>query len=286
MSIPLRIMPFGASLTREEVRHYAPSVFAEHAHESRSDKYVAIPTYRIYDELIAQGWVCTAAGQSRTRDIGKRGYTKHLLRFRRPEARPIGIGDMIPEIVLINSHVGSSAYILSAGLFRLACLNGLVVKSADFGDIRVRHSGEPREVIGRVIEGSAAIVDLMPRIIARQQQMAMIKLAAPERVAFAQAAIAARWPDASIAKPTPVTAPVTAEQVIRPRRHVDQAEDLWTTVNVVQENLLKGGLYGRTATGRRMHTRAVSGVDNNLTLNRALWVLAEEMAKLKGHTLA
>jgi hypothetical protein len=34
--------------------------------------------------------------------------------------------------------------------------------------------------------------------------------------------------------------------------------------------------------GRRLHTRAVSSIDRSVSLNRALWVLAEEMRKLKG----
>jgi hypothetical protein len=33
--------------------------------------------------------------------------------------------------------------------------------------------------------------------------------------------------------------------------------------------------------GRRMRTREVSSIDRGVSLNRALWVLAEEMRKLK-----
>lgn len=44
-----------------------------------------------------------------------------------------------------------------------------------------------------------------------------------------------------------------------------------------QENLLKGGLPGRTAKGKRSHTRAVKGIDGDVKLNRALWVMAEEL---------
>lgn len=43
------------------------------------------------------------------------------------------------------------------------------------------------------------------------------------------------------------------------------------------ENLLKGGLPGRTAKGKRSHTRAVNGIDGDVKLNRALWVMAEEL---------
>jgi hypothetical protein len=53
----------------------------------------------------------------------------------------------------------------------------------------------------------------------------------------------------------------------------------------VQENVIRGGIAGRTidANGnrRRSTTREVQGIDQNRALNRALWTLAERMAELK-----
>ncbi len=46
--------------------------------------------------------------------------------------------------------------------------------------------------------------------------------------------------------------------------------------------MVKGGLRERSATGRTTTTRAVSGIDQNVKLNRALWVLADEMRKMIG----
>ncbi|EAR6586422.1 DUF932 domain-containing protein, partial [Salmonella enterica] len=71
--------------------------------------------------------------------------------------------------------------------------------------------------------------------------------------------------------------PVTAAQILTPRRYEDRQDDLWTTYQRLQENLLKGGLPGRTAKGKRTHTRAVNGIDGDVRLNRALWVMAEQM---------
>ncbi|MEM7917788.1 DUF945 domain-containing protein, partial [Morganella morganii] len=42
-------------------------------------------------------------------------------------------------------------------------------------------------------------------------------------------------------------------------------------------NLIKGGLSGRTAKGKRSHTRAVTGIDGDIRLNKALWVMTEKM---------
>ena len=43
-------------------------------------------------------------------------------------------------------------------------------------------------------------------------------------------------------------------------------DSLWAVFNRVQENLVKGGLNGRTANGRNQRTRPVQGIDQNLRL--------------------
>jgi len=43
----------------------------------------------------------------------------------------------------------------------------------------------------------------------------------------------------------------------------------------------RGGQPGRSVQGRRMQTRSVGSIDRSVNLNRALWVLAEEMRKLR-----
>ena len=72
-------------------------------------------------------------------------------------------------------------------------------------------------------------------------------------------------------------APVTSSQLLSPRRVQDYDNDLWTTFNRIQENSIKGGLRGRNKQGRRATTRAVGGIDQDVKLNRALWVLAQAL---------
>ncbi len=66
-----------------------------------------------------------------------------------------------------------------------------------------------------------------------------------------------------------------------PRRFEDIGPSLWHTFQRVQENAMRGGLPGRSAQGRRFETRPVGSIDRSVSLNRALWILAEEMRKLK-----
>ena len=75
--------------------------------------------------------------------------------------------------------------------------------------------------------------------------------------------------------------PVNEDQVLGLHRREDADQSLWTTLNVIQENVIRGGLRGRDARGRKVTTRPVQGIDRNVQLNRGLWVLGEEMRKLK-----
>jgi Domain of unknown function (DUF932) len=117
--------------------------------------------------------------------------------------------------------------------------------------------------------------------------MKALDLQPDEERAFATAALALRYGDrgergdrdeGSECQPP---APITAEQLIEARRPEDLGRSLWTTFQRVQENALRGGQPGRSAQGKRLHTRPVASIDRSVSLNRALWVLAEEMRRLK-----
>ncbi len=129
-------------LSRDELRRLAPSVFADRPWRGMSPRYRMVPTIDVVDILGERGFFPVRASQSRSRSPDKGAFTRHLLRFRR-EA-DIGRRDPweeVPELVLTNSHDGSSAYRFMAGVFRLVCGNGLTVQSADFGSVSVRHAG-------------------------------------------------------------------------------------------------------------------------------------------------
>lgn len=74
---------------------------------------------------------------------------------------------------------------------------------------------------------------------------------------------------------------VSSDRLAR-RDHSDQAElHINAPCTQVQENVIRGGQPGRSAQGRRLQTRPVGSIDRGVSLNRALWMLAEEMRKLK-----
>ena len=129
-------------------------------------------------------------------------------------------------------------------------------------------------MVGRVIEGAATVVREVPRIAAHVGDMRAVSLTLPEQEAFAHAALLVKYEN-------PEAAPILPEQLLGARRNADQAQDLWTTYNRVQENLIQGGLRGRTAAGKRTRTRAVNSISEDTRINKALWQLTEEMRKIK-----
>jgi len=256
-------------LSDDQIRKVAPSIFAESKHTSRSERYTYIPTSDVLRGLRREGFEPFMVAQTRVRDEAKREHTKHMMRLR--HASQIN-GAEAKEIVLLNSHDGSSSYQMLAGMFRFVCSNGMVCGDT-MSDIRVPHKGN---VVDRVIEGAFDILDGFTRVVEEREGMKALGLISGEQAAFARAALELRYDTEAAA------APVTESQLLQTRRFEDRPNDLWTTFNRVQENMIQGGLQGRTAAGRPMRTRPVVGIDQGVKLNRALWVLAEEMRKLRG----
>ncbi|SDE09520.1 DUF932 domain-containing protein [Paraburkholderia lycopersici] len=250
------------------IRTVAPSIFADAAHDSRSDRYSYIPTSVVLDELRGEGFQPFMVCQTRVRHDDRREFTKHMIRMR--HASQIDGGEA-NEIILLNSHDGTSSYQMLAGMFRFVCQNGLVCGDT-VADVRVPHKGNVAE---QVIEGAYAVLHGFGQALASRDAMQAITLDDGETEVFARAALALKYDDPT--RP----APVTEAQILAPKRSADARADLWSVMNRVQENLIKGGLASRAANGRRQQTRPVQGIDQNVRLNRALWLLADGMRQLK-----
>ena len=264
-------------ITENELRTLTPSVFADSAHESRSSRYTYIPTIEVLRGLMREGFMPFFAAQARSRIEGKENFTKHMLRLRHADdmARQARVNDSVNEVIIINSHDGASAYQMLAGRFRFVCTNGMCVADSTVGEVRVRHSGD---VQTEVISGAHEIMRSFEAIDASVDGMRSMQLSSGEQKAFARAALALRYPTDEDETKLP---PIAPEQVIEPRRWEERNDpSLWGTFNRAQENLVRGGLRTNDRR-RRTHTRAVNGIDGNVALNRGLWVLAEEMRKLR-----
>src|SRR3546814_14630546 len=86
------------------------------------------------------------------------------------------------EIVLLNSHDGTSSYQLLAGLLRFVCQNGLVFGDT-VADVRVPHKGD---VAGSVIEGAYEVLRGFDRVKESRDAMRAITLKVGESEVFAR----------------------------------------------------------------------------------------------------
>src|SRR5207237_2748138 len=141
-------------------------------------------------------------------------------------------------------------------------------------DMRARDTGRA-SLNEEVIEGSYRIIDEAPKALAQVEQWQHLQLSPPEQEVLAEAALELR--DSALE--------VQPRALLAPRRwedgHADRPRDLWRTLNVTQENLMRGGVQGRNEQGQRRRLRGATSVDGDTRINQALWVLAERMAELK-----
>jgi len=181
-------------------------------------------------------------------------------------------------VILVNSHDGTSAYKIMAGLFRLVCLNGMVVSDREFANVSIPHKGNVTDL---VIEGSYTVLSESRKALEAADAWAGVTLSRPEQMAMAEAAHTVRFGDSEGDTETAIQ----PEQLLSVRRYDDHGSDLWRTANIIQENVIRGGLsaWGRNANGqrRRTTTREVNGIDADVKMNKALWLLSERMAQIK-----
>ena len=277
LSNPARFDGAQRALTEDELRKYAPSVFAVTAHESRSDRFSVIPTIEVIRALSREGFEVVGAEQSRCRQPGRADFTKHMLRIRQLRSG-LQVGDTVFEMKLKNANDGTCQYDLFSALFRIACLNSMVAMTSELSSVKVRHSGD---VIGKVIEGTYQVIQDGQAALEAPDKWSRIQLQPEEQSIFAEQAHMLRFAD----NEGKVTTAIKPAQLLHARRSEDDGNDLWRTFNRVQENVIRGGqtAWGTDANNhrRRFTARPIKGIDQDVKLNRALFTLAAKMAELK-----
>lgn len=264
-------MQYQNFLSNDELQKAAPAIFQERAASGLTERYSPVSTLAAIDALAKGGWHPVGAEQKKTRNSNKAIFAKHLVRFRRSDSQVLlsggaaRVGQAIPEIVLLNSHNGTSSYRLLAGLHVLACANGLIVADKTLASVVVRHlkCNEPK-----LLEAAEKIAANLKPVVERVEAMSRTELVEAERKEFARAALRIKFPKGG--------APFTSKDLLVPRRKADARNDLWAVFNVVQENIMAGGLVGKTASGRRFTSSPVRDINIKVDANQALWGLADE----------
>src|SRR6516225_8269950 len=189
-------VPGPVAISDDEMRRFAPSVFASQPIEGVSERYSFLPTSSILNGMRENGWVPVRAQEQSIRTEARRGFQKHVVRFARVEHLQTWeknqVRPEVPEFVLVNSHDKSRAYQLHCGLFRLVCTNGMVVSDGTFQRISLKHSGfNPDSVIEACFKVLNAVPDIMNKVQLFQDRL----LTDAEQLALATGAAAYRWED-------------------------------------------------------------------------------------------
>ena len=268
------------ALNDDQLRALAPSIFAPAPHGDMTTRYHMIPTYQIVAGMRENGFLPFSARQSISRKPAGGAFARHEIRFRHVDTlahlqrlrdrhaastnkHTFVADEVFDEIGFVNAHDGSAGLELFHAMHRVACLNGLIVSAGAGERVVYRHNAS---IVDNVIEGATRLVEEVTAIVDAREGMRALSLDKEEQVAFATAAAELRYGGAS---------PIEPIALLAPRRVEDDLPTLWHTFNVVQENMVKGGVRGHTVnTGRRMTTQGITSITTDHAINRMLWNLA------------
>lgn len=237
----------------------------DHASERVSDRYTFIPTTKVVDAMADAGWVLSSTAETKAKEKNK-GFQKHMARFRPVDPKnEIRVGDSIAEILMQNSHNGTTAYRFSGGVWRIVCGNGLIVSEVAFPGVVARHQGD----LESILKASLEVAARLPELAAKVNAMKRVGLTEDQRVQFAREAMKIRYDRDDILMPS---------DLLHVRRKEDEPNDLWTVFNRVQENLSRGGQVGQLASGDFRRMRPMGGLDKTIDVNTRLWDLATAFA--------
>jgi Domain of unknown function (DUF932) len=277
-------------LTDSELLAIAPTIFAPHAHDARSERYAFYPTSELVINLRNEGFEPFAVAAAHVREkegqASREGFQKAMIRFRhRRHFAEGGNGmDFAREVIVFNAHDGTSSVQLMAGGFETVCKNCLFRGTIDH-NVRVPHKGDIRT---KVIEGAYSVLESLGEMEAERQVMRALPMSPREQHVFAEAAQVLRWSavdeDGKEVKP-----PVTTAQLLQPRFREQVQPTLWNTFQTVQNHVINGGdtVVQATARGqRRTTTRQVTGIDQTAKLNQALWLISDHFMREKARAAA
>ena len=246
-----------------------PAVFGAPVEGTVSKRYEAIPTAKIVDLMGDLGWKPVAGNQIKPRKkVSSADTVKHAVVFQQYEAKENDNG-VTGQIVLVNSHDSLSSYRLYYGLYRFVCANGLMVGD-EFAQAKIRHMGRDA-VFANIEEATKSFVLHSEEVNAKIDDWRNIRLGYGTQIAFAKEAAILRFGEAKAGwfKPGDFLAARNSED-----KHGDS---LWNTYNKVQENLVKGGIKGRSPK-RSVSLRGLNGL-GSIAFNQNLWNLAETYAE-------
>ena len=259
------------SLTMDELKTVCPEIATPEINPALrkklgiTDRYVHVPTEKVIEDVMKLGWTPINAYRVNTRKARK-GTGRHMVKFVNYDFMEEGKTEY-PELLLTNSHDGTTAFKLDVGIFRLVCSNGMVVKSQDFGSMRVRHYGYDFETIKGAVNG---LVEQIPDYLKQVENMKEQKLEREQMLEFARQAAMLRMTKVN---EEAIDEVVDVESLLSVERKEDEGNGLWEVFNRLQEKVVNGK-FNYALGKKERKARPVKGFKAQVKLNQDLWELA------------
>ena len=248
------------------IKSLAPSCFANEPAPGASDRYQFVRTIDVVNTMREVGYEVVKASQGVARNPAGQQYTKHCLRLQHRDflaGDRREVGDVVPQILLSNSHDRTSAFQLDAGLFRLWCANGMAVSIAGMASYRVLHND--KNIHDHIIDGANLVREVIgAKVLPQIDGMMKKELTAVEEKEFALAATFLKYGEVK---------PAEVEFFLQLKRDEDAGRSLWSVLNRCQEAAVRGGYETTDAAGRRLVRKGIATPGRDLDFNMALWSL-------------
>jgi hypothetical protein len=228
-----------------------------------SHRYLFVDTKKVVDDMADLGF--TVAGFRRPRYRTEAGaFGLHEVDFRRPQDVNKA-DDEAPRVLFLNTYDGSRKAQLVSGVIRFICMNGMLAGTV----LQNNKFIHLQDYESQLLDGIKAAGEVASKVFDRIETFKSTKLDRPTLIKMAAEARALRFSEDE-------DLDVQPQHLLMPRRREDAKQDLWTAWNVLQENLLKGGVPGRDKGGKVRTIRPLNQIQKSNDLNRGLWDLLEK----------
>jgi hypothetical protein len=227
-----------------------------------SPNYVFLSTAQAHEVLAEFGFF-----ESRYKQGKGTGYQKHVSIFERETDSD---EDGRFNLMLLNSHNGTSSLRLEAGYFRVLCENQLVHGKVG---VRIPHRGQ---ALDRFAEAIPLVLQQMQQFKETKALLRDKVLDGESQLELADFALQVRGIDT--AGLTMLSAIRNQQNILTSRRQADRSPSAWHRFNAVQENIIKGGV--RLYQGEHYRIlRPITAAERLLDINQRLTEKAVELAR-------
>jgi len=201
-------------------------------HPIRSPKYSVVTTGNVLEQLMEETGLTWEKVAEENNGPKYKGFGIHLIRCTIP-GFSLGRDDLdrelIPQLYIKNSYTGRTKFEMHIGLYRVFCMNGLILGN-QFYTKKIKHIGLTAaevqaevEKVKEIFTGEIApfILALKETKLSREQQLEFAELALRERVRSNENFIRG----------------VNTEDLLTSVRVEDEGAAIWEVLQRVQDNL-------------------------------------------------